>query len=341
MTSSVDIAVRGSRTDPPVLTVRDLRTHFDTPAGPLRAVDGVSFDLFAQDILAVVGESGSGKSMMALSIMNLVPTPPGRLVSGSVKLRELNLRNLSPRQWEDVRGRRLGMIFQNPRASLHPSFTVMSQMIETLRRHDPRLRRSEGKTRVHHILEQLGFADPVRIGASYPHNLSGGMCQRIGFALCLAGKPEVMFADEPTTALDVVVQATLLLLLTKVHKEQGVPIVFITHDFGVVKAVATRVLVMYGGLVQEEGPANRVLESPRHPYSRALIACVPHRRDRTQKLYQINGQPPDLSRPPQGCRFSDRCNDATALCHQQQPDLIEVEPGIRVRCHLYARPVAA
>lgn len=319
----------------PILSVRDLRTVFETPAGPLRAVDGVSFDLHGEDILAIVGESGSGKSITALSIMNLVPSPPGRIVSGEIILQGQDLRALDGAAWEDVRGRKLGMVFQNPRAALHPSFTIRQQLVETLQRHNPQLGQADAQAEVATILRRLGFVDPHRVGRCYPHALSGGMCQRIALALCLAGQPKVIFADEPTTALDVLVQATLLLRLKEIHERDGVPIVLITHDFGLVRAMATRIAVMYCGQVQEEGPAAEILTHPRHPYTQALTACVPQSRDRSQKLFQIDGQAPDPLRLPQGCRFAPRCQNATAVCRERQPALRPVAPGIGVRCHLY------
>jgi oligopeptide/dipeptide ABC transporter ATP-binding protein len=325
----------------PLLSVRNLQTVFDTPRGPVRAVDDVSFDLYSHDILAIVGESGSGKSMTALSVMNLVPSPPGRVEAGEIILEGRDLRAIDNAGWEDVRGRQLGMVFQNPRAALHPSFAIKRQLIETLRRHDPGLGRRQAEFKVGSILQQLGFNDPDRVGRSYPHALSGGMCQRIALALCLAGRPRVIFADEPTTALDVLVQATLLLHLKEIHENERVPIVLITHDFGLVRALGTRIAVMYCGQIQEEGPAAAILAEPRHPYTRALIACVPHRRDRSQQLFQIAGQAPDLVNLPKGCRFAARCQSVMAVCHQREPVLREVAPGVRVRCHLHEPTASA
>lgn len=334
-----EVSAAASRSDDtilrgPVLSVRELRTVFNTPAGAIHAVDDVSFDLHCQDILAIIGESGSGKSVTALSIMNLV-SAPGRIVGGEIVLEGEDLRLLAADAWEDVRGSKLGMVFQNPRAALHPSFTIGTQLVEATLRHHPALGRRQAEIGAAGALRRLGFADPKRVMASYPHALSGGMCQRIALALCLAGRPRVIFADEPTTALDVLVQAALLKQLKEIHENERVPIVLITHDFGLVRALGTRIAVMYCGQVQEEGPAAEILEHPRHPYTRALIACVPHRRDRTEKLFQIGGQVPDLLRLPRGCRFAPRCQSATAACHERAPELREVAPEVRVRCHLY------
>src|SRR5688572_9040531 len=325
----------GGGSPAPVLHVRDLQTVFETTAGPIRAVDGVSFDLFSEDILAIVGESGSGKSVTALSLMNLVPAPPGRVVGGQIVLDGQDLRRLSIRDWEDVRGSKLGMVFQNPRAALHPSFTIGRQLTEALQRHNPHLSRREAKAELAAILRRLGFKDPGRVAESHPHALSGGMCQRIALALCLTGRPRVIFADEPTTAVDVLVQATLLLMLKQIHENDRVPIVLITHDFGLVRALATRIAVMYCGQVQEEGLADEILVRPRHPYTRALIACVPQKRDRSEKLFQIAGQIPDLAHLPKGCRFAPRCQNAMAVCRERTPELREVAPNVRVRCHLH------
>lgn len=324
----------GKSADEPILAVRNLVTVFQTSAGAVRVVDDVSFELRENDILAIVGESGSGKSITALSVMNLIPEP-GRVAGGEIRLQGQDLRSLGTTDWEDVRGSRLGMVFQNPRAALHPSFTISRQMIEALRRHDPQLTRAQAREKIAGLLTRLGFKDPKRVAASYPHALSGGMCQRIALALCLAGKPKVILADEPTTALDVVVQATLLLLLKDIHEVDRVPIVLITHDFGLVRALGTRIAVMYCGQIQEEGPADQILAKPRHPYTRSLIACVPHARDRSERLLQIPGQVPDLAHLPRACRFVPRCQSAIAVCHAQPPELREVAPGVCVRCHLY------
>jgi peptide/nickel transport system ATP-binding protein len=317
-----------------VLSVRNLRTHFDTPAGTVKAVDDVSFDLGHEDILAIVGESGSGKSVTALSIMKLVPSPPGRYVSGSAVVAGIDLMKLSPRDLVDVRGSTLAMIFQNPRAALNPSFTIRTQLIETLRRHD---RHSTGhhEQRMLRMMRSVGFSDPDRVARSYPHQLSGGMCQRIGLALAFACDPAVLIADEPTTALDVVVQARILHLLSRVHRERRLPILLITHDFGVVRAIASRVIVMYAGKIQEAGTVDQILTSPQHPYTRGLIASVPDPERSPTGFYQIRGQPPDLLRLPRGCKFADRCDQVMPVCRSVEADLSSSPSGSSVRCHLF------
>jgi peptide/nickel transport system ATP-binding protein len=317
-----------------VLSVRNLRTHFDTPAGAVKAVDDISFDLGHDDILAIVGESGSGKSVTALSIMKLVPTPPGRYVSGSAVIDGIDLMGLGQRDLVRVRGAKLAMIFQNPRAALSPSFTIRTQLLETLRLH---ARRSieDPEQRLLKMLRSVGFSDPQRVAQSYPHQLSGGMCQRIGLALAFACDPAVLIADEPTTALDVLVQAKILHLLARVHRERRLPILIITHDFGVVRAIATRVLVMYAGKIQEAGSVDQILNSPQHPYTRALIASVPDPERMTAGFYQIRGQPPDLLRLPRGCKFADRCDYVMPVCRSVEADMSPSPSGSSVRCHLF------
>jgi peptide/nickel transport system ATP-binding protein len=321
----------------PVLAVRNLRTVFVTPAGVAKAVDDVSFSVHRNEILAIIGESGSGKTVAALSLMKLVQTPPGRYAGGTIEIDGRNILALDEKALEDVRGRIVGMIFQNPRASLDPSFTTGSQLVETLLRHQPALGREAARAKARLALVEVGFGDPDRVLASYPHQLSGGMCQRVGLAMVLACNPKLLIADEPTTALDVGVQAKILLLLKNRSRETGLPIVIITHDMGVVSAIATRVLVMYGGQVQEEGPVDAVLAAPFHPYTQALINAIPDpdaQLDGQERSY-IRGEPPNLLAPPPGCRFAPRCDKAFARCTAEMPARLSPEPGRFVRCHLY------
>lgn len=317
------------------LSVRDLKTHFHTPAGTVKSVDAVDFDLFPDDILAIVGESGSGKSVTAQSIMKLVPTPPGEYVSGSVYLQDLDILALDEPAMQGVRGRRIGMIFQNARAALNPSFTIGYHLEETLRCHNTSKSEQQIDESSEMLLREVGFSDPQRIQVSYPHQLSGGMCQRVGIALCLACDPEIVIADEPTTALDVIVQATVLNKLRQIHKERGVPIILITHDFGVVRYLATRVIVMYAGKIQEDGTVEQVLLSPAHPYTKALLQSVPDIADGKDRLFQIPGQPPSLISMPAGCSLADRCDHATAHCRKYQPELWPTLGNSMARCHFY------
>jgi peptide/nickel transport system ATP-binding protein len=323
-----------------VLAVRNLQTAFVTPAGIARAVDDVSFSVRKNEIVAIIGESGSGKTVTALSLMKLVQTPPGRYLGGTVEIDGKDILALGERELEDVRGRTVGMIFQNPRASLDPSFTTEFQLVETVMRHDPKLRRGEARKLARSALIEVGFGDPDRVLASYPHQLSGGMCQRVGLAMALACNPKLLIADEPTTALDVGVQAKILLLLKNRSRRTGLPIVIITHDMGVVRAIATRVLVMYGGHVQEEGSVDEVLAAPHHPYTQALINSIPDPDERHEERVHIRGEPPNLLSPPPGCRFAPRCDRAFSRCHSEVPARHGVEAGRFVRCHLFD-PVGA
>jgi oligopeptide/dipeptide ABC transporter ATP-binding protein len=319
----------------PVLSVEDLKTWFYTPAGVARAVDGVSFDVYPRDILAIVGESGSGKSVTALSLLKLVPTPPGRYVDGRVMIGRSNVLDLNERRLQEVRGGMVGMIFQNPRGSLDPCFTIRSHLFETLSRHQPELDKERMRQRATAALREVGFLDTEGVLASYPHQLSGGMCQRVALAMALACRPSLLIADEPTTALDVGVQAKILLLLKRKNRELGLPIIIITHDFGVVRAVATRVIVMYAGQVQEEGPVDEILENPRHPYTQALIRSVPDPDASTDRLQQIGGEPPNLLMPPPGCRFHPRCSEAFGRCASESPPLHRLQEQRSSRCHLH------
>ena len=324
-----------------VLSDDRLRTYFDTPAGVVKAVDDVTFRLHRGDILAIVGESGSGKSVTAQSLMKLVAMPPGRYAGGQVLMDGLDLLSQSERTLGAIRGKRISMIFQNPRAALNPAFTVLTQMVETLRRHNRSLSKLAAAKRATTLLRAVDFPDPERVAVSYPHQMSGGMCQRVGVALGTACEPEVLIADEPTTALDVLVQATILLLLKRAHAERGLSIILITHDFGVLRARATRVIVMYAGQIQEQGWVDEVLVNPQHPYTKALIQAVPDPESADRRLHQIEGQPPDLLSLPAGCSFADRCAFTMPRCHAERPGLHRLAAGTEVRCHLFEPEAAA
>lgn len=321
------------------LKVRNLKTGFATPAGTVVAVDNVSFDLKRNEVLAIIGESGSGKTVTALSLIKLITTPPGKYLGGSIEIDGADILQLNEAEMEQVRGKTIGMIFQNPRASLDPSFTIEFQLIETLMRHDPALDRPAALEIATKSLAEVGFPDTARVLASYPHQLSGGMCQRVGLAMVLACNPKLLIADEPTTALDVGVQAKILLLLKKRSRETGLPIIIITHDIGVVRAIATRVLVMYGGHVQEEGEVDELLSSPLHPYTQALIRSIPDPDQPADAMTFIKGEPPNLLAPPRGCRFAPRCDQAVGICHSKVPEWRNVGGDRMVRCHL-AQPGA-
>jgi peptide/nickel transport system ATP-binding protein len=307
---------------------------FSTPGGLVVAVEEMSLSVAPGEILAIIGESGSGKTVTAMAIARLLSSPPARYLGGAVRLGGQEILALDERAMERVRGRRIATIFQNPRASLDPSFTVAAQLTETLRRHDPGLNAPAAADTARQAMRDVGFADADRVLDSFPHQLSGGMCQRVALAMALACKPDVLIADEPTTALDVGVQARILLLLKRRNRETGLPIILITHDIGVVAAMATRVLVMYGGHVQEEAGVADLLDRPMHPYTRALIAALPDPDAPPGERTFIEGEAPDLADPPPGCRFAPRCGQAEDQCHRTLPPLRDVRPGRSVRCHL-------
>lgn len=326
-----------SQTDGPEgLEISDLRVWFDTPLGPVHAVDGVSLSVRNGEIVALVGESGSGKSVTALAALKLISTPPGRFESGTVKLDGKNILGMDERGLESIRGKSAAMLFQNPRGSLDPSFTIEQAFQETISLHRPAMSKAQFRRYLEQALREVGFSDWERIAASYPHQLSGGMCQRVSLAITFACQPELLIADEPTTALDVGIQAKVLYLLRKLNLDHGLPILLITHDFGVVRAIAHRVVVMYAGHVQEEGTVEEVLKDPLHPYTHALIRSVPDNVGSDELLYQIPGTPPNLINPPSGCRFADRCDQATDQCREELPPLLSLSPTRSVRCHLIA-----
>jgi oligopeptide transport system ATP-binding protein len=304
-----------------LLEVRNLTTTFRTERGPLAAVDDVSFDVEAGETLAIVGESGSGKSVTALSILRLIPDPPGRITAGSVRFEGRDLLGLSDVEIRAVRGNRIAMIFQEPMTSLNPSLTVGLQVAEPVVLH----RRSawrDALARAASLLRKAQISDPESRLAAYPHQFSGGMRQRVMIAMALACEPKLIIADEPTTALDVTVQAQILELLKALTREAGSALILITHDLGVVARHADRVCVMYAGRIVESGPARAIYENPQHPYTIGLMASVP-RLDQPvgRKLIPIEGQPPDLAALPPGCAFEPRCRHASPRCRDERPML--------------------
>ncbi len=301
----------------PVLRVEGLRTHFHTEHGVVKAVDGVSFEVGRGEVLGIVGESGSGKSVTNLSVLQLVPTPPGRIESGQVWFDGEDLLTRSERQMRKVRGRRISMIFQDPMSSLNPYLPVRTQVGEVLRLHEG-LSRREARAKTIDLLGQVGIPDPSRRVDAYPHELSGGMRQRVMIAMALACEPELLLADEPTTALDVTIQAQILELIQGLCRERGTAVVLVTHDLGVVAGVADRVAVMYAGRIVEQGDVERIFAAAKHPYTRGLLQSLP-RLDRKSALTAIPGLPPDLSRLPGGCAFAPRCPLAQARCRSEVP----------------------
>jgi len=319
-----------------LLRIDDLKVWFDTPEGVMRAVDGVSLDVAAGETVALLGESGSGKSITALALLHLVPQPAGRIVSGRVLLEDRDLLRLPEREMRRVRGKRIAMIFQEPQTSLNPVLTLEQQIGEVLPRSWSHHARRE---RVSYWLDAVGIADPGRRLDDYPHQLSGGMKQRAMIAMALAAEPELLIADEPTTALDVTIQAQVLDLLKALQRRTGMAMLFITHDLGVVHEVADRVAVMYAGHIVESAERSAFFSEPRHPYTRKLFRAVPSRSKRGGALEVITGAVPSLAQEFPGCRFVDRCERAWELCRTTAPAW-QVDAGHGVRCHLYTAAAA-
>ena len=312
----------------PLLSVRDLRVQFGTPDGIVRAVDGVDFDLQADETLALVGESGCGKSVTALALARLV-AGPGLRVSGRVELDGRDLTLLSERELRAVRGGTIAYVFQDPASSLNPVQTVGDQIGEMVRLHR---RVPDIKAEVVSFMQMVGLPDPASRYRAYPHEFSGGMQQRVMIAMALASHPRVLVADEPTTALDVTIQAQIFDLLAALRRRLHMGILLITHNLGLVRANAERVCVMYAGQIVESGPTERLLAQPAHPYTRGLLASVP-RVGRTGRMPGIEGQVPHPARLPAGCRFHPRCRWADARCRAEMPELEDAGEGQRVRCH--------
>ncbi|HEY4720048.1 MAG TPA: ABC transporter ATP-binding protein [Candidatus Methylomirabilis sp.] len=316
-----------------ILTVKDLRTHFFTEEGVVRAVDGVTFSVQSGGTLGIVGESGCGKTVTALSILRLIPDPPGRIVGGSITFGERELLGLSEEEMRTLRGRAISMIFQEPMTSLNPVFTVGDQVAEGIRHHQ-RVSRREAWDRAVEMLKRVKVPDPARRAREYPHQLSGGLRQRVMIAMALALGPRLLIADEPTTALDVTIQAQILELLLSLQEEMRMAVILITHDLGVIAEVADRVLVMYAGRVVEEGSATDLFENPLHPYTQGLLGSLPTLEGgkRLRRLQAIPGLVPNLLALPTGCKFAPRCPKVIDACWPTEPELREVRPGRWARC---------
>ncbi len=318
-----------------LLEVSGLKTHFFTREGVVRAVDGVSLAIEAGSTLGLVGESGCGKSVTALSIMRLLPTPPAQIVSGSIRFDGRDLTGLSERELEDVRGREIGMVFQDPMTALNPTLTIGTQIVEVLERHLG-LDRRGARRRAGELLAEVGIPRAHERLDDYPHRFSGGMRQRVGIAMAIACGPRLLIADEPTTALDVTVQAQVLDLLDDLRRERQMALLLITHNMGVVAESAHDVAVMYAGQIVEQAPAQELFDRPEHPYTEALLAALPDLDDseaRRGRLAAIPGRPPDLIDPPAACRFAPRCPYAELgdCCALEPPGLRELRPGHWVR----------
>ena len=319
-----------------LLEVENLQTHFATPDGVVRAVEGVSFQIDAGETLGIVGESGCGKSVTAMSILRLVPDPPGR-IAGRVRFAGRDLLRLSEAEMRRIRGNEISMIFQEPMSSLNPVLSVGRQIGETLRLHQAMATRA-ALMRAAEMLALVGIPEPERRLAEYPHQLSGGMRQRVMIAMALACNPKLLIADEPTTALDVTIQAQILDLMRELKARVGAAIMLITHDLGVVAEMASRVAVLYAGRTVEEGPTEHIFAAPLHPYTQGLLGAVPrlgtsHDGATRGRLVEIPGQVPDLRRSIDGCAFAPRCARASDVCRRVRPALVAREPGHAVACH--------
>ncbi|MBP7003399.1 ABC transporter ATP-binding protein [Amaricoccus sp.] len=316
----------------PVLEVSDLQTVFQTRDGAVHAVNGVSFSIGPGELLGVVGESGSGKSVTMMSLMRLLPSPPARITGGEIRYQGRDVRRMSDGAMRELRGGEIGFVFQDPMTSLNPVFTVGYQLVEPLRVH-LRLSKSAARARAAELLKLVGIPDPVRRLDDYPHQFSGGMRQRVMIAMALSCDPKVLIADEPTTALDVTIQAQILEIVRDLRQKLGMGIIWITHDLGLVAGIADRVMVMYAGQVVEHGPVKAIFSDPKHPYTRALLATVPSvTGPRARRLRTIEGQPPILFEPPRACPFVPRCPHAFNRCRVENPIRIPVGDGHDVAC---------
>lgn len=319
-----------------ILEVKDLQTSFLTSSGDVKAVRGVSFFVNKGESVGIVGESGSGKSVTSLSVMQLL-VGTGKIIGGSVKLNGRELVGLSPKEMRSVRGKEVAMIFQDPMTSLNPLIPVGEQVGEMLWSHDKSLSKAQREERVIDLFRMVRIPEPETRLKSFPHEFSGGMRQRVMIAMALACKPDLLIADEPTTALDVSIQDQILKLMRSIQKEMGMSIMFITHDLGVVAELCSRVLVMYGGLIMEEANIYDVFENPLHPYTMGLIASIPDiNQDKSKKLQPIIGSPPDMIHPPEGCPFAPRCPYACRICLHQLPPVFSAGEGHKSRCWLLA-----
>jgi oligopeptide/dipeptide ABC transporter ATP-binding protein len=324
----------------PILKVEGLKTHFKLREGMLKAVDGVSFSLAPDEVLCIVGESGSGKSVTAQSILRLID-PPGHIVDGRILYRDIDLLTLSEREMEKIRGDRIGMIFQDPMTSLNPVFTIGEQISEGLREHLG-LGKKAAKSQAIELLHSVGIPHPEERYRDYPHHFSGGMRQRVLIAAAIACEPDILIADEPTTALDVTIQAQILKLLANVQKRLNSALILITHDLGVVASMADRVLVMYAGEMVEYGDVKTIFEQPKHPYTIGLMNSVIRLDDqRDAELRSIPGTPLVPINPPPGCSFRSRCEAAHGVCETDKPHGISVADGHLVSCHLMSQAGAS
>ena len=315
----------------PLLEVNNLRTSFHTREGIVRAVNDISFSLEKGQTLGIVGESGSGKSVTCYSMLDLIPKPPGRIEGGEVIFDGLDLLKLSRKELNRIRGKRISMIFQEPMTSLNPYLRIQDQLIEPLLIHE-NISKADAIKRGIQALDDVGIAEPDKRIRQYPHEFSGGMRQRVMIAMALITDPELLIADEPTTALDVTVQAQIIELIRRLQQDHGTAVIWISHDLGVVAGYCERVQVMYAGRIVESGPVEKIYKHPTHPYNRALQRSIPALQEKGRELYTIPGLPPDLTKEIAGCAFADRCEFAADQCRRGGTELIEVSSGQSTTC---------
>lgn len=318
----------------PLLEVRGLKTYFFTDEGLVKAVDGIDFNINEGEIFGLVGESGCGKSVTALSLLRVVPSPPGRIVNGKVMFEGKDLMKISEKEMRQIRGAKISMIFQDPHSSLNPVFRIGDQIAEAIQLHQ-RIDKKEVPSRVTEALDLVRIPDPADRMYQYPHQFSGGMKQRAMIAMMLACNPALLIADEPTTAVDATIQVQILELLKELRRERGASIMLITHNLGVIAEICDRVAVMYAGNIVEQGDVMSLLVKPKHPYTLSLLGSFPSAKKRRGELTVIPGFVPSLINPPSGCRFHPRCRYAKPICTKEMPPTVEVGDGHMVRCHLY------
>ena len=317
-----------------ILEIKNLTTSFFTSSGEVQAVRGISYSLKKGECLGIVGESGSGKSVSSMSILKLLPGT-ARIKAGEILFGGMDLSKMTPRQLRKVRGNRISIVFQDPMSSLNPLLPVGEQVGEMLWEHDKAMSKAQRRQKVLELFEMVRIPEPEKRYKSFPHEFSGGMRQRVMIAMALACSPELLIADEPTTALDVTIQDQILRLMKKLQEETGTSILFITHDLGVIAQLCTRVIVMYGGMIMEEAPIDQIFYGPKHPYTMGLLASVPGiHQDKAERLKPIPGSPPDMLAPPQGCPFAPRCPYARRICAQKMPQEYRVNENHRSLCWL-------
>lgn len=320
-----------------IFEIRGLKTQFFTSKGIVPAVDGVDITVRKGEAVGLVGESGCGKSMTAMSVMQLLKKP-GRVVDGTIKLNGEDLLKMNKKEINDIRGNRISMIFQEPMTALNPVYTIGKQAMEALMIHQ-KISKEEAKAKVIDMFAKVGIPEPEKRFSVYPHQLSGGLRQRVMIAMAMICNPELMIADEPTTALDVTIEAQILYLMNQLQKEVGTAVIMITHNLGVVAESCDYVYVMYAGKIMEEAPVKELFKNPLHPYTFGLMNSIPKMTEVKTHLYTIKGMVPNLLNLPQGCRFCPRCDKAMKICTMYQPDLYELEDGHKVRCFLYNKEV--